>query len=98
MALKVNQCVFCKLTTLTRGHHIIPKSKGGETIVQTCESCESFIHSTWSHKELRDTYNNVETILNDEKFQKFLKWRLKQPTTAIFKSTAGKNRDKNKYH
>src|SRR5271169_5638661 len=98
MASEINQCVFCKLTTLTRGHHIIPRCKSGTEIMPTCECCESFIHSTWNHNELRDTFNTVESILNNEKFQKFLKWRLKQPTTAIFKSTASKNRDKNKYH
>ena len=98
MASEFAQCVFCKLTTLTRGHHIIPKSKGGTMIVPTCETCESFIHKTWTHNELRDVYNNVETIVENEKFQKFLKWRWKQPLTAVFKSSLGKSRDKNKYH
>ena len=98
MAAEVNRCVFCGLTTLTRGHHMIPRSKGGEIIVPSCETCESFIHKTWTHNELRDIYNTVESILNNEKFQKFLKWRLKQPATVLFKSSAGKFRDKNKYH
>lgn len=98
MASAINQCEFCKLTTLTRGHHTIPKSKGGTTIVATCETCESFIHKTWTHNELRDVYNNVEIILANERFQKFLKWRLKQPVMTIFKSSLGKTRDKNKYH
>ena len=94
----LKECVFCKINTITRGHHIVPKSKGGTTIVDTCETCESFIHKTWTHNELRDVYNNVDTILNNEKFQKFLKWRLKQPITAVFKSVPSKTRDKNKYH
>jgi len=98
MASKIDQCVFCKLITLTRGHHIIPKSKGGTDIVSSCETCESFLHKTWTHNELRDIYNNVEIILVDDKFQKFLKWRLKQPITVIYKSLNGKFRDKNKYH
>lgn len=90
-------CVFCKIDPNTRGHHIIPKCKYGNVIVDACESCESFIHKTWSHNELRDVYNNVDTILNDEKFQKFLKWRLKQQIGVVFKSKAGKLRDKGKY-
>jgi len=98
MASEFAKCVFCEMTTLTRGHHIIPKSKGGTTIVSTCETCESFIHKTWTHNELRDVYNNVEIIVENEKFQKFLKWRWKQPATAVFKSSLGKMRDKNKYH
>jgi hypothetical protein len=97
MASKISDCVFCKLNTLTRGHHIVPKSKGGATIVDTCETCESFIHKTWTHNELRDIYNNVETILANEKFQKFLKWRLKQPVDVVFKSVPGKYRNKGKY-
>jgi hypothetical protein len=98
MTAEVNKCVFCGLTTFTRGHHIIPRSKGGETTVATCETCESYIHKTWTHNELRDTYNSVEVILANEGFQKFLKWRRKQPSTALFKSQPGKFRDKHPYH
>ena len=94
---KINKCVFCGFTTHTRGHHVVPKCKSGNITVDTCESCESYIHSTWDHNELRDIYNNVEAILSNEKFQKFLKWRLKQPPSVLFKSVRGKNRDKNKY-
>ena len=93
-----NYCAFCGFKTITRGHHVIPKSKGGSMIVRTCETCESFIHKTWTHNELRDTYNSVESILETEQFQKFLKWRRKQPPTVLFKSERGKFRDKNKYH
>jgi hypothetical protein len=98
MAEVILKCEFCKMTTFTRGHHVIPKSKGGTTIVPTCETCESYIHKTWTHNQLRDTYNNVDIILADEGFQKFLKWRRKQPATALFKSEPGKFRDKNPYH
>ena len=98
MVTEVNTCEFCGLPALTRGHHVVPKSKGGNTTIPTCETCESFIHKTWTHNELRDTYNSVESILESSKFQSFLKWRRKQPPTAIFKSSRGKFRDKNKYH
>ena len=98
MATEVNICEFCGMTALTRGHHVIPKSKGGNTIVPTCETCESFIHKTWNHNELRDCFFTVESILNTDKFKAFLKWRRKQPATVIFKSSPGKFRDKNKNH
>lgn len=97
MPAEVTACEFCEVVTYTRGHHVIPKSKGGKDVVQTCETCESYIHKTWSHNQLRDTYNTVEAILADEGFQKFLKWRRKQPATTLFKSDLGKNRDKRKY-
>ena len=98
MSEEVNKCVFCGFTTFTRCHHIVPRSKGGEEIVATCINCEDFIHKTWSHNELRDVYNSVESILATEKFQKFLKWRRKQPADSVFKSDRGQFRDKNKYH
>jgi hypothetical protein len=90
-------CIFCRLPAPTREHHIIPRSKGGKETVPACETCENFIHKTWTHNELRDIYNTVEAILEDEKFQKFLKWRRKQPVTTLFKSDRGKHRDKHKY-
>jgi 5-methylcytosine-specific restriction enzyme A len=90
-------CIFCKMPSPIRGHHIIPRSKGGTEIVLTCETCESYIHKTWTHNQLRDTYNSVEAILADGGFRKFLKWRRKQPATSLFKSRPGKYRDKRKY-
>src|SRR5215470_14307209 len=84
----VESCVFCKRQVPTRGHHVVPRCKGGTEIVPTCHSCEDFIHKTWSHNELRDTFSTVETILADARFQKFLKWLHKQQDTAVFPSNA----------
>ena len=81
----------------TRRHHIVPRCKGGEDTVPACETCEDFIHKTWSHNELRDVYNNVETILADERFQRFLKWLRKQPITVYFKTDRNRNRTSHKY-
>src|SRR5215470_1078718 len=64
------KCGFCKREVPTRGHHVVPRCKGGTEIVLTCHSCEDFIHKTWSHNELQDTFNTVETILADVRFQK----------------------------
>jgi hypothetical protein len=79
-------CVFCLRDVPTRGHHIVPKSKGGRVIKPTCEPCESFIHRTFTHKELRDTYNTVESIQKHEGYQRHLKWLLKQQPQAVFRS------------
>lgn len=86
------------MKTLTRQHHLTPRSKGGMETAACCETCESYIHKTWTHNQLRDTFNSVEAILADPGFQKFLKWRHKQPATALFKSQPAKFRDKNPYH
>ena len=91
-------CVFCEMSAPTREHHVIPRTKGGKETVSACETCENYIHKTWTHNQLRDIYNSVEAILSDEGFQKFLTWRRKQPATTLFKSDRGKYRDKNKYH
>lgn len=92
-----NTCQFCKLTVETREHHLIPRCKNGKETVSACQTCEDFIHKTWSHNELRDVFNNVETITSNEGFKKFLKWRLKQQTTTVFKSDRGINRNKGRY-
>jgi len=94
----VDKCEFCKMQVYTRKHHLIPRCKNGEKTVPTCIVCESYIHKTWTNNQLRDTFNTVETILANEGFQKFLKWRRNQPATALFKSSPGKFRDKNPYH
>lgn len=91
-------CVFCNRDVPTRGHHIIPKCKGGKEIVSACESCESWIHNRWTHNELRDIYNNVTTIVENEEFKNFLKWLRKQNPASVFKSQTSNNRKtKNKY-
>ena len=92
-----NTCILCKMRTYTRKHHLIPKSRGGKDTIDCCETCESYLHRQWTHNQLRDTFNSVESILANEGFQKFLKWRRKQPATALFKSEPGKFRDKHKY-
>jgi len=91
-------CVFCNRDVVTKDHHIVPRCKGGKETVPACESCENFIHKTWTHNELRDTYNNVETIITNEKYLKFVKWLLKQKEGAVFMSSMSNTRTrKGKY-
>lgn len=92
-------CAYCKRQNVPKmhGHHVVPKCKGGKVIAPTCGACGSFIHATWSHNELRDTFNTVEKIVADERFQKYLKWILKQQPTAHFKTMRNNDRAKGKY-
>ena len=90
-------CAFCNRQVPTRGHHVVPRCKGGHDIAPTCHSCEDFIHKTWSHNDLRDTFNTVESILADGRFQRFLKWLYKQQDTAVFRSQRGRTRRPGKY-
>src|SRR5262245_22268791 len=91
-------CAFCNRQVPTRGHHVVPRCKGGRDIAPTCHSCEDFIHKTWSHNELRDSFNTVEKILADPRFQKFLRWLSKQHRTAVFHSRRNKRRTARPYH
>lgn len=91
-------CKLCGLETYVNLHHLIPRSKGGTETIPCCPTCESYLHRTWNNGELRNIYNTVKSILQTEKFKSFLKWRLKQPSTVLFKSQPGKFRDRNKYH
>ncbi len=86
MPVRRTQCAFCGRVTTTREHHVVPRSKGGKVILPTCESCENFIHNTWSHTELHDRYDTVEKVQADERFQRFLSWLLKQPVDAVYRT------------
>lgn len=92
-------CVFCNRTNLNNvhGHHIVPRCKGGKEVQPTCEDCESFIHSTWSHNDLRDYFNTVDKIKVDERYQKFYKWLLKQKIDKGFRTLRNNDRAKGKY-
>jgi len=90
-------CVFCLRNVPTRGHHVVPRCKGGREIAPTCHSCEDFIHKTWTHNELRDEFNTVAAIRADTRFQKFLRWLYKQKTETVFKSRRSRSRDNHKY-
>jgi 5-methylcytosine-specific restriction enzyme A len=85
-------CAFCNREVPTRGHHVVPRCKGGRDIAPTCHSCEDFIHKTWTHNELRDEYNTVEKIQSDPRFQKFLRWLYRQQEGAFFRTRRNRNR------
>lgn len=91
-------CVFCQREGVELcKHHIVPRSKGGKETVLSCKSCENFIHKTWSHKELLNKYNTVDSILSDEKFRTFLDWLKKQKNTSFFPSKRNKTRTKHPF-
>lgn len=97
MPIEITACAFCSRVTRTRGHHLVPRSKGGREVRPTCESCEDFIHSTWSHNELRDAFGTVEKIRADPRYERFLKWLLKQPATTVYASHRGRGRAGDRY-
>lgn len=75
-------CPICEMP-LIRGksvdkHHLIPRLKGGKETELMHVICHGKIHSLWSENELRDVYNNIESILSDDRIQKFVKFVRKQ--------------------
>ena len=62
-------------------HHLIPVLKGGingET-VELHFICHSKIHSYFKESELRDKYNTIEKLLENNEIKKFVKWVSKKP-------------------
>jgi len=92
-------CIFCKRSGISgmHSHHVVPRCKRGKDTVPTCGSCGSFIHSTWSHNQLRDDFNTVEKIVSDERFQKYLSWLMKQNALTTFHTVRNNERPGGKY-
>jgi hypothetical protein len=90
-------CAFCNREVPTRGPHVVPRCKGGRDIAPTCHSCKDFIHKTWTHNELRDTFNTVQKIWSDPRFRKFLRWLYKQQEGAFFRTRRTRNRTSQPY-
>jgi glutaredoxin-related protein len=95
----MSTCAFCLREGAPKlhQHHVIPKCKRGKEIVPTCGACGSFIHATWSHNQLRDDYNTVDKVVATPEYQRFLKWLLKQDSTAHFRSAKNNDRPAGKY-
>ncbi len=90
-------CSFCQRPGPVRGHHVVPRCKGGKVTAPTCRSCEDFIHKTWTHNQLRDDFNTVEKILVTEQYQRFKAWLLKQQDTTYFRTTRNSSRSAVRY-
>jgi len=85
MNLDLNDCDSCPICGMPMvlgpsvdNHHLVPKLKGGKDTELMHVVCHRKLHSLWSENELRDTYNNVETILLDERIKKFIGFVRKQ--------------------
>jgi hypothetical protein len=75
-------------------HHLIPKLKGGKEAFSIHKICHSKIHSLWSENELRDVYNNWESIKADEQMKKFIKFVSKKEPEFIDSNKLSNNHKK----
>ncbi len=73
-------CVICNRPlgseeTISK-HHLIPKSQGGKhsATILIHNICHQKIHSVFTEKQLKQTYNTVKTLTENEEMIKFIKW------------------------
>jgi len=85
-------CSLCGRTRELTFHHLIPrkfhsnnwftkrfsKDEMKHRGIDLCSDCHSFIHRQYSNKELGRIYNTKESLLENEKVQKFINWVKKQ--------------------
>lgn len=60
-------------------HHLVPKCKDGKEMILVCVDCEDQLHQLFTIKELKNEYNSLKAILNNEKIQKWIRWIRKKP-------------------
>jgi len=64
-------------------HHLVPKSKNGRITIKICCNCGDMLHDFFSNKALRDNFNTIESIVSNEKVQKWIKWIRKKPGFSV---------------
>lgn len=55
-------------------HHLVPKSRKGKETVPVCINCGDQLHTLFTLKEMRDSFNTLEKILADERIQEWVRW------------------------
>ena len=66
-------------------HHLSTRRKDKEGIEDICPACHDQIHALYTNTELRDErlgLDTIEGLLENERFQKALKFIRKQPVDA----------------
>lgn len=88
-------CFICGRITPPRyieKHHLIPKSRKGKETILVCNNCGNQLHHLFSNKEMEKTYNTLETILADERVQKWIKWVRNKKDFSVCNKTKKKKR------
>lgn len=72
-------CPFCKRPVVyLKRHHLVPKSRGGKEVVDSCLACHRAIHACFPLKELETKYNTIKSLMSDARFRKMVRWISKQ--------------------
>lgn len=73
-------------------HHLEPQ-KSKSKIITVCRQCGDQIHLFFTNSELKNKLNTIESLQNNEKMLKYIKWIRKKPIEKHF-SVAEKKRRK----
>lgn len=85
------KCEICGYEGDVTIHHLIPQQVSRSTkyskklktdennFINVCNECHSQIHALFTNQELRDVYFTKDALMSNEKFEKFVKWRMKHP-------------------
>jgi len=89
-------CELCKRENVkTTVHHLTPKEEGG-TFLPTaylCIPCHKQIHALFTNKEIVVLgLTTIETLRQNEKIKKYLKWIRKQPSSRLPYTKKSKSR------
>ena len=72
-----NKCPLCnrELAEPIVRHHLIPPSKGGKDspTVPMHKICQAKVHAVFTETELKNYYNTVERLQENEEIAKFIK-------------------------
>ncbi|RIW35312.1 HNH endonuclease [Bacillus salacetis] len=91
----VGICELCLRDEVeTTRHHLTPKEEGGTFLptVQLCKACHKQIHSLYTNEELAARLFTIESLREDYKIAKFVKWIRKQPATKLVRSKKSNER------
>lgn len=59
-------------------HHLIPKTFKGKEKVTLHKICHRKLHTVFTEREMLNTYNTIESLLENEDVQTFVKWVAKK--------------------
>ena len=79
------KCELCGFEGKVQKHHLIPQRvsrhrnrhlrQDPSNQIPVCDVCHRTIHAYYSEDELRDRLNTAESLVADERFAAYLKWR-----------------------
>lgn len=78
----IELCSLCdrELSNQKSRHHLTPQMYGGKDIINLHKMCHDKIHTVFTEKELKNEFNTMDKIRQNEEIIKFIKWvSKKQP-------------------